>query len=162
MLYLVIIPLGLLFVPWLLVRYVFVAARTKDLPYWPLAWYLWVASGLWVLSQLLPNVPISPETDTFTMHFIGGITAAVLYIYVMRAYNLKFSHTWQLWVGLYLFVSALGVLNELFEFFLDESGLMPMPSDDTWWDLTANTLGAFMAYALIRIYLGLRKKYHLL
>ena len=154
MIYLVIIPLGLLVVPWWLVRYVFTTAETKNLPYWPTAPYLWTAAVLWILSQVLPSVPISPETDTFTMHFTGGVLTAVLYLYTVKVYKLKFLHTWQFWVGLYLFVSAFGVLNELFEFFLDESGIMPMPSNDTWWDLTANTLGSFLALALINSVTG--------
>lgn len=152
MIYLVVIPLGLLVLPWYLARYVFVTSKTKNLPYRQLAPYLWLCSGLWVVSQIVPNVPISPETDTFSMHFIGGVVATILFLFVIRAYDLKFNHQWQLWLGLYLFVSALGVANELFEFFLDESGLMPMPNTDTWWDLTANTLGAFMALALARLF----------
>jgi hypothetical protein len=153
--YSVLIPLGLLVVPWLLVRFVFATKATRSLPYRQHAWYLWVASAVWLASQLLPNVPISVETDSFTMHFMGGAVAAILFAYTVKVYRLGFDHTWQLWVGLYLFASGLGVLNELFEFTADKTWLIVLPdyvtTRDTWWDLVANTLGAFLTLACIRL-----------
>lgn len=45
MLYLFVIPLGLLFGPWLLIRYVFRTPQTAALPYATLAPYLAAAAG---------------------------------------------------------------------------------------------------------------------
>jgi hypothetical protein len=155
MIYLVLIPLGLLVVPWWLVKYVFVTEATRNLPYRPNARYLWVASAIWIASQLLPDVAISPETDSFTMHFCGGVVAAVLYLYTLKAYKLHLGHSWQLWVGLFLFASGLGVLNELFEFIGYKLNFMPIPATmtriDTWWDLVANTLGSLSTLAIVRL-----------
>lgn len=147
-----VIPALLLFVPWILVRYVFSTSKTRNLPYAQNAAYLWLAAGLWMLSQVLPEVPISNQTDTFTMHTVGGVLAAVLYIYAVKCYQIKFDEWWQSWIGLFLFVSAVGVLNELFEFFLSGIGWPGVVGGDTWWDLSANTLGSFVAFGLIKIF----------
>jgi hypothetical protein len=152
MIYSAIIPLGLLFVPWLLVRFVFTTTQTRDLPYLPHALYLVAASALWLLALMLPNVPISQATDSTTMHFMGGVVATVLFIYVVKVYGITFMHSWQAWIALYLFVSGLGVLNELLELFLDETRIMPMPRGDEWWDLLANTAGGLSSFALLRVF----------
>jgi hypothetical protein len=146
------IPVGLLFVPWVLVRYVLTTKDTRSLLYAKHAGYLWAASGLWMASQILPNIPISPETDTFTMHMTGGVVAAVLSLYALKVYRIKLSEWWQLPVTVFLFASALGVLNELFEFLLEAVGVPGVWSGDEWWDLLANTVGAFLAYAVIVIF----------
>jgi len=148
MIYTLFIPISLIFVPWLLVRFVFKTEQTKHLRYIKYAGYLWMASVVWFLSQILPNIPISPETDTFTMHTLGGMVAAILFIYVKKVYQIKFKYWWQAWLCLYFFVSGLGVLNELFEFFIDRAGIFEVISGDEWWDLTANTVGSFLAFSV--------------
>ena len=155
MIYSVVIPIALLIAPWLFVRFVFTTSESRKFPYLAHAPYLLVAAVLWELALFLPNVPIqaiTSETDSFTMHFIGGTVAAVLYLYTLKAYRLKLSG-WQLWIGLYLFASAVGVLNELFEFAADKTGIIPLPpyttSRDTWWDLVANTSGALTAFMIL-------------
>ncbi len=168
MIYFVLIPIGLLFVPWLLVRYVFATEATRDLSYRSHAIYLWVAAVVWELSQLLPEVPVAPnETSSFTMHFCGGVAAAILYVYALKAYKLRFNHVWQLWVGLFLFASALGVLNELFEFAGYRTGLMPPDTStmvftpvDTWWDLAANTTGSLVTLLIVRLIWHNSKRTH--
>lgn len=164
MIYVILIPLGLLIVPWWLVRYVFVTEATRTLPYRRYAEYLWVASAVWLLSQVLPNVPVSPETDSSTMHFLGGVAAAILYLYTLKVYKLRLGRGWELWVGLFLFVSALGVLNELFEFIGYKVGFMPVPDTmgrfDTWWDLVANTTGSLLTLAITRLIWHNSKRMH--
>ena len=168
MIYLVLIPICLLFVPWLLVRYVFATEATRHLPYRQHAWYLWLASSVWVASQLLPEVPVAPaETSSFTMHFCGGVAATILYLYTLKVYKLQLVHIWQLWVGLFLFVSALGVLNELFEFAGYRTGLMPPDTTtmvftpiDTWWDLMANTTGSITTLLIVRLIWHNSKRTH--
>ncbi|MGH7196837.1 MAG: hypothetical protein ACREGJ_03700 [Candidatus Saccharimonadales bacterium] len=148
MIYTVLIPLALLFMPWVLVRYVFATDKTRQLPYMQHAGYLWAAAIAWVLAMTLPNVPISPETDTTTMHFTGGVVATILFLYVTRVYQIKFATWWLQVLALYFFVSGLGVLNELFELFLDKTGISPIEEGDEWWDLLANTVGGFVAYGV--------------
>lgn len=157
MIYTLFIPLALLFVPWLAVRFVFKTKNTQKLPYLKYAWLLWLASLAWFLSQWLPNIPISPETDTFTMHSMGGVVAAILFIYVCRVYQISFKYWWQAWLGLYFFVSGLGVLNELFEFFIDRTGIFDVIGGDEWWDLTANTLGGLVAFGVYKVISCFRK-----
>lgn len=159
MIYKVYIPLALLFVPWLLVRFVFVTEATRALAYRKHALYLIAAAVLWELAMVLPNIPVSPETDSFTMHAMGGVVAVVLAAYTVKVYNIKRLKPWWLTAVIaYFFVSGLGVLNELFELFLNETGLATIPNGDTWWDLLANTVGATLAFIAFQITGLLRKK----
>lgn len=60
---------------------------------------------------------------------------------------------WLELASLYFLVSGLGAANELFEFFLDKTGLVDFETWDTWWDLLANTLGAlafWFAYKFLK------------
>lgn len=108
----------------------------------------------------LPVIHINDQTQTFGMHSFGGIVACILFYFVVKAYGLKFAGWWQKPLMLYFFASGLGVLNELFELFLDQIGIItePMHPNDTWWDLTANTLGAATAYIVIETYRHIRSK----
>jgi hypothetical protein len=157
MIYTVFIPIALIFAPWLIVRFVFKTKQTQNLPYLKHAIYLWAASGAWILSQVLPNIPISVETDTFTMHSMGGVVAAILFLYVLKVYKITFELWWQQWLMLYFFVSGLGVLNELFEFFIDRAGIFKVIGGDEWWDLLANTVGAFVAFTIYKIVSQLKR-----
>jgi glycopeptide antibiotics resistance protein len=158
MIYEVIIPIALLIAPWLAVRFIFTTNRTRMLPYTKHAWHLWAAAIVWLLALTLPNIPISAETDTFTMHTLGGVVAALLFAYVVKVYKIGFTAWWQPWVALYFFASGLGVFNELFEFFLDSTGISLVIGGDEWWDLLANTIGAFLAYGIMHLVSRVVKK----
>lgn len=147
--YVTIIPLALVVLPWVIARYILPTTKTRSLPYRDHAVYLWVAAGLSVASQLVPVIPISPETDTFSMHMTGGAMAAVLFAYFMAVYKVRFAAPWYQWVALYFFVSGMGVLNELMEFVLYKLHLMDIAPGDEWWDLVANTVGGALAYAVV-------------
>ena len=113
-----------------------------------------LAAFLFLLSFYLPDVGISSETTTFQQHFVGGgVYSALLYIYVQQLFpgRLQF-RSWAI-NGFYLFawVSALGVINKLLEFGLLKTGLMRLDTSDAYWDLLANTLGAFATYCLYRL-----------
>jgi hypothetical protein len=149
--YAVVIPVLLLFMPWVIVRFVFTTAKTKDLSYLSNSSYMWLASFLWLVSQVAPDIHISDQTNTFTMHTIGGIVAALLFTYAVKSYQIKFEAWWQPWIGVFLFASGLGVLNELFEFFLYGIGVPGVVGGDEWWDLTANTIGASVAFTFVMI-----------
>jgi glycopeptide antibiotics resistance protein len=49
----------------------------------------------------------------------------------------------------------LGVANELFELFITQSGLIHLDPSDTWWDLLANTLGAYLLWT---VFTAMRKR----
>lgn len=99
---------------------------------------------------MLPNIPISSETDTFSQHAMGGVVASILFFAAKHAYQWHFAHWWQLPLALYFFVSGLGVTNELFELLTTKSGIIIIDSGDVWWDLLANTCGAGVAYLAYR------------
>lgn len=154
MIYNVVIPALLTFVPWLAVKYVFATKESRQFGYRQAAPYLWSAAVLWVVAMNLPVVPINNQTDTFGMHFTGGIVACILYFFAVKAYGWRFSAGWHAPVILYFFVSGLGVANELFENLLWQTNILvvPMSPTDTWWDLTANTLGASVAFAVAYLF----------
>jgi hypothetical protein len=154
MLYGIVIPLCLLFVPWLLVRYVFVTPATRGLPYLRQAGYLWLSAAVWAGAVPLPRFLLFGDTNTFLLHFLGGVVAALLFRYVLGVYGLKFAHWWQTPGALYLFASGLGVANEIFELFLTKVQWLGTDGSyfDTWWDLVANTLGATFGWLLLRLF----------
>lgn len=156
MLYIIVPPFLLISMPWLLARYVFVTDRTRKLPYSRHVAYLWVAAVLWLVSFFLPNLPVTVESDTFTQHMTGGAVATVLFFYLVNVYKISFKYWWKPIVALYFFVSGLGVANELMELFLQKTNLMYIENDDVCWDLLANTTGAFLAYAVMRLRVRLR------
>ncbi len=150
--YVSIVPLLLLCVPWLFARYVFATPASKQLSYRQSLPYLAPSAILWVIGFELPEFSLAHgATYTFGLHTTGGIIAAILFWYVVRAYRLRFAWWWQEPLALYFFVCGLGVLNELFEFAMFSAGLSPDNGRDTWWDLTANTLGATLAFATMLV-----------
>lgn len=106
----------------------------------------------------LPVIHINDQTQTFGMHTMGGVVACILFYFVLRAYKLHFRDWWQKPLMLFFFASGLGVLNELFELLLNQTGIIvePMHAHDTWWDLTANTFGAATAFIFIEAYRRIR------
>lgn len=123
-------------------------------------WYaLTLLAGiLFPLAQVLPNIHISHETSTFQQHAVGGgAYCALLYTYFKQRFGWR-TH-WLLDLALFFaFVSALGVANELLEFFLVKV-LHDQHIDiyDTSWDITANTIGGFLGYGLILMLQKLRQ-----
>ncbi|HJP81684.1 MAG TPA: hypothetical protein VJ841_04780 [Candidatus Saccharimonadales bacterium] len=113
-----------------------------------------LAGFLFLFSFYLPDVGISSETTTFQQHFVGGgVYSALLYIYLQQIIPERLRiKPWPI-DSFYLFawVSALGVINKLLEFGLLEAGLMKLDTSDAYWDLLANTLGAFVAYYLYKL-----------
>lgn len=160
MVHFIFIPLALLVVPWLIVRFVFKTPQTAKLAYKKHAWYLIGASAVWIAAMVLPNIAVSPETQTTTMHTLGGVVAAILFFYTLQVYGIKFKLWWQPILGLFFFASGLGVLNELLEFAMKRWGVPGVVGGDEWWDLTANTFGAYatyLVYLLINMFKVARK-----
>jgi glycopeptide antibiotics resistance protein len=100
-----------------------------------------------IISRIYPS-----RFGNFLLHAGGGASATLLFIYLTKTLNFKFS--WQVTsVLLFGFVCGLGVLNELAEYLCELLGLGMFSFDahDTWRDLTANTTGmvaVWMVYSL--------------
>ena len=102
-------------------------------------------------SFLLPDVHISQETSTFQLHFVGGgIVSFVIYSHIKHVLGLK-PIWWRDIAALYSFVSALGVANELLEFAITKLGIVQISGTDVWWDLAANTSGAFCGLVIYKV-----------
>lgn len=115
----------------------------------------WLAAALAV--QALAGIVFyfkGGVTGNFVYHAVGGgVMSALLFEYLLRTYNVRLNWRIQL-VLLYSFVSALGVMNELAEYvaeFFIGVGKLSWDSHDTWRDLTANTSGAVLTWALTRL-----------
>lgn len=109
------------------------------------------AAFLYLVSFYLPSVNIAGEDTDFVKHFVGGgLFSGLLWLYIKQSLSWR-THPLLELASLYFLVSGLGVTNELFEFFLSETGLMYIPSWDTWWDLLANNLGALIFWLLYRL-----------
>jgi hypothetical protein len=119
-------------------------------------YWMWFAAALLVqavasvISLLIPDRIVG----NFFYHAVGGgVTATLLYVYLLKTYGLSYSWLVEL-VLLYGFVSGLGVINELAEYageFAIRVGIFSWDSHDTWRDLAANTLGAIVAWLLYRL-----------
>lgn len=125
-------------------------------------YWKWLVAAL--LIQGVASIISLNVTDRVTGNFFyhavgGGVAATLLYIYLLKTYWV--SYGWRVEVVLlYCFVSALGVLNELAEYageFVIRVGFFSWDSHDTWRDLTANTLGAVIAWLFYRLYKKLRE-----
>lgn len=111
--------------------------------------WLVIAGALFFISWYLPSPLIMGEETSFTTHFVGGgLFTAAVWMYVRKQMGWKFSPLRDL-VGLYLLVSALGAANELFELLIWLSGRASLSSNDTWWDLFANTLGVLLCWLVM-------------
>lgn len=108
--------------------------------------WLVAACLVYVVSWWLPSPFIEGRDTSFTTHLLGGgVFSAILWYYLKQ--SLGWSAHWLLEAfSLFAFVSALGVLNELFEVILYLFHAMPHGISDTSWDLLANTLGAAAFY----------------
>jgi hypothetical protein len=117
------------------------------------AHWRWIAAAFvtgiigWTAYLMKPDI-----VGNFLLHASGGVAAALLFVYLLKTLRLNFP--WRLTlVLLFAWVSMLGVLNELAEYFFDLLGFGPFSFDnhDTWRDFVANTTGAFSAWAVIKL-----------
>lgn len=155
-LFVIFIMLATASLPWVMPRFFGLFGDIK--PGRAAHWLPVLAGFLFFASFYLPVVHISSETTTFQQHFVGGgLYSALLFEYSRQLFKWKFS--WHLGlVYLFAWVSALGVANEMFEFFLTKSGLAYVNLKDADWDLLANTLGAITGYFfLVFIYKKTRR-----
>jgi hypothetical protein len=116
-----------------------------------------IATVVYLVGPLLPDIHISASTDTFQEHFMGGVYTALLYVFFSRLFGWR-PRWWLNLLGLFAWTSAFGVFNELFEFAIVQLNLIQIDITDTSWDLVANTVGSLTAFALLWLfYLRQRK-----
>jgi hypothetical protein len=147
------IPLAITVVPWLVVRFTgYWNYHAKGFPYWPHAWLLWLGGLGWALGIQLWNIPVSPSTESTTMHLLGGaIVVPALYHYALRAYGLKESGKAPIRLLLLLTaVTVFGLVFEMAELVMNIAG-SHINTSDTWWDLAANTVGTLLAFGAIEV-----------
>lgn len=113
------------------------------------AWMPLAAAVLFFIAWFIPVVPVSPDTDTFQQHFVGGgLFCAVLFVYAKKLFGRRIGLLPSVLL-LFAWVSAFGVANELFEFTITTLGIANVNLGDTGWDLLANTLGAVTGYLIL-------------
>ena len=108
--------------------------------------WLVTACIIFFVSWYLPSPLIHGEDTSFTTHFVGGgLFSGLLWFYLKKSLRWKFDWLTEAF-SLFILVSTLGVMNELFELLLKETGLSQISLTDTNWDLLANTFGALLFY----------------
>lgn len=105
--------------------------------------WLYAASALYMISWFLPQPLIEGQNTQFTTHLVGGgCFTACIWTYLRSRWPYRIPWLLQS-ISLFALVSMLGVANELFELGISQLGILAIDPSDTWWDLLANTLGAF-------------------
>ena len=108
-------------------------------------WLLFVACIVMSFSWFLPSPLVDGQETQFMTHFVGGgVFTGLLWLYIKLVKGWR-AAWWVEAASLFALVSALGVINELFEIVLYVTGGMQQLGD-TSWDLLANTLGAAFFY----------------
>lgn len=118
--------------------------------------YAAVLPVLWYL--LVPKELNDIRYVNFLQHAIGGgVSVGFVTLYFTSVFREKF-YLMEMFifqaVFVYMCVSAFGVANELLEFLLDWAGIGIFSADryDVWFDLTANTTGAFLVFLSYRLF----------
>jgi len=116
--------------------------------------WLWIAAA--VISTLLGSYVYAAfdydKFGNFVLHTSGGISATFLFVYFIKTLKIKLPN-WRLaLLILFAWVSMLGVMNELAEYFFELLGVDVFAFDthDTWRDFVANTTGLLLAWAVLR------------
>jgi hypothetical protein len=111
--------------------------------------YLVFAFILPLIWIFLPKEVLTMREVNFIQHGVGGgVAVGFVAIYFIKNFRERFAIfnniLFQL-LFVYALVSMLGVANELLEFLLDFSDIGIFSADryDTWFDLLANSTGAF-------------------
>ncbi len=119
--------------------------------------YLVIASALaFAISYAIPDQDLGNRF----LHAVGGGFLAFFTCFLAGRDSKTLIHNSRFIILSLLIVTALGVGNELLEFFLQSTtGIIFSPSaTDTWLDLTSNTVGALIAAACLVPLVGRAKK----
>lgn len=124
--------------------------------------WLVVAGLLFFMSFWIPSPLIEGQKTEFMTHFVGGgLFTGFVWLYIATVQGWLERAWWFGAAGLFALVSALGVLNELFEVSAYMLFGWPATVTDTSWDLVANTLGAALFYGVflvVRAYVGSHRR----
>lgn len=127
-------------------------SKQKFNAFLPAGKVLIAAAVLYPIARFLPEPHLFEDTRTFLQHLIGGGFVSFLYfLYCKKVLGWKISFAVEI-VVIYAFASSLGAANELLEFAARSIGLYDLDGSDVWYDLLANTLGAFVAYGIYLVY----------
>lgn len=144
--------LTLFIIPQLVVRIVFKEPRINST-----ILYLVFAFCLPLLWIFLPRELLSLREVNFIQHAVGGgVAVGFVSIYFIQNFKERFSvfqyFPFQI-LFVYALVSMFGAANELLEFLLDwlKIGIFSSDRYDTWYDLLANTSGAFAIYLVMYV-----------
>lgn len=151
--------LTLFILPQLLIKFIFKETvwdkRVRLLLYaavLPMFWFLSIPQELQKIREM-----------NFIQHALGGVSVGLISLYFISIFSEKlgvagspmivFKKFWFQALFVFVCVSAFGVANELLEFLLDWAGIGIFSADryDVWFDLTANTLGAFVVFLAYRL-----------
>lgn len=108
-------------------------------------------------SLFIPSPQIHGQDTQFLTHlFGGGVFTGLLWLYFKPVFKHR---RWYIeLLHLFVIVSALGVLNELYELLAHEIHIKSEPIIDTSWDLLANTLGIILFYGCYRTIKYIQRK----
>ncbi|MFZ2513234.1 MAG: hypothetical protein WAW63_02135 [Candidatus Saccharimonadales bacterium] len=113
-------------------------------------WWVVVACLLFFLSYFVPSPLVHGQETQYMTHFVGGgLFSGFLWLYITRVNKLRLNLAVEA-TSLFVLVSTLGVMNELFETVLFWLGHMPAGIADTSWDLVANSTGALSFYLVYK------------
>lgn len=108
----------------------------------------WLAVALFVVAWFLPN-PDLPTTDSFVRHAVGGgVASALLGAFLVD--NLAVRSPTLRMAASYVVAAAFGVATELAELAAGEV-LGRDLTDDSAWDLLANTAGAVTTALVLEV-----------
>lgn len=120
--------------------------------------WLIIACVLYAISWYLPQPLIQGQNTMFMTHFIGGgFFTTCIWIHLHNQWAGKKSIILE-FLSIFALISMLGVANELFELFITQIGLIHLDPSDTWWDLLANTSGAYVLWLMYIIGKSLKYK----
>ncbi len=119
--------------------------------------YGWlIAAGIVSVLAVTTSYYMDSRAGNFAQHAVGGGVAVALgFIYLKKQFNATYNWRIEI-ILLFGLVSALGCINELAEFAADNLGygIFSFDRQDTWRDIAANSLGAVLAYVLIKVCYG--------
>jgi glycopeptide antibiotics resistance protein len=123
----------------------------------------WQAVGCIMICALIALtiafLPSDPWWSNRLLHSIGGgVLASIMCFLAARDSKIGLNRM-QYFLVNFLIVTALGVANELVEFFLQTYaiGSFAASIDDTWLDLTSNTIGSLSAGVVLACFFPRKK-----
>lgn len=122
-------------------------------------WLLLIIGIVQISAELISH-SLHSRFGNLILHSIGGgVVVSLMFFYLQRQYAPKMRLDVQI-VAVLLLASGLGCLNEMAEYAMELIGyaIFSLDTHDTWRDISANTVGAFVGWVLFTAYLLVHKK----